>query len=91
MVDQLRARQASNDSTVATAGESASALILLCECGHPDCDNQVVLVLEEHQRARAVGTRIVSPPHEHVAAGAVIERHSRYVLVTASATPPRAG
>ena len=87
MPDSLRTRRASNDSTAATAGADAWALILLCECGRPDCESRVALVLEEHRRARALGAHIVAPAHEHVAGGTVVERHERYVLVAPGDAP----
>jgi len=41
----------------------------------------VVVTLTEFDRAEAIGARLVSAAHEHVAGTALLEHHERFVLV----------
>jgi hypothetical protein len=41
----------------------------------------VVVALTEFDRAEAIGARLVSAAHEHVAGTALLEHHERFVLV----------
>ena len=75
-----RARR-SNEQEVWNADPEASAVTLMCECGHELCGDVVVVLPDEFDRARDLKARVLSPGHEHVPGGEVLERTPRYVIV----------
>jgi hypothetical protein len=81
-VDEQAARaRRSNEWEVWNADPEASAVTLLCECGHELCGEVLVVLPDEFERARDLKARVISLEHEHIPTGAVIERTPRYALV----------
>lgn len=83
------------------AAEAGWDLMLVsygCECGDPDCPDEVRMTVEEYEEIRENPRRFaIVPGHVFPAAEHVIEHHSRYEVVEkhseagaiAEATDPR--
>jgi hypothetical protein len=53
-----------------------------CECGMPDCTEQISMTLVEYEAVRAKPTRFaVVPGHEVPDVERVVDRHPNYLLV----------
>ena len=54
----------------------------LCECGHAECEEHVMLTPAEYEWVRSDPCRFaIVPGHEIVEVETVIERHDRYAVV----------
>lgn len=78
--DELPVRER-NERVVRRTDPNHHAVTLVCECGHPLCDDAMVVTPAEYEVGRARGGRLVSPQHEHVAEGHVLGRNERFLVV----------
>jgi hypothetical protein len=57
-------------------------LMILCECGSPECDEKIALGDGGYEELRLVPTHFaVAPGHEIPALERVVERHDGFVIV----------
>ena len=70
-----------NEEIAAAPGRFESA-DFVCECGEPECHDQITLPLSRYSQIRTDDlVFFVAPGHEAPAAEAVIERNDSYLLV----------
>lgn len=88
-MDQVEVRIATNEAIFRRVNEEIAAspgrfdsADFVCECGEPDCHEQISIPLDRYQEIRGDDlVFFVMPGHEAPKAETVIERHEDYLLV----------
>jgi hypothetical protein len=63
-------------------GTITGTMSILCECGNPECIEQIDLTVDEYRTLRADPTRFaLKPGHEISDVERIVERHGRYIVV----------
>jgi anti-sigma B factor antagonist len=63
--------------------------LLICECGNPDCTQQIKLTRAEYERVRGHASRfVVALDHENPETESIIEQNERFAVVETYAGAP---
>ena len=66
----------------ATGGSSAELMMLVCECGQPDCAESMKLDVRHYEAIRAHGDRFaILPEHNSPDVENIVERNPHYWVV----------
>jgi hypothetical protein len=80
--NQRRARARNEKHAQAGSVPSGPILGLVCECGHDDCREALVMTSAEYARMRANPVAFaVTPEHVLPDVDVVLERHLRFTIV----------